>query len=280
MVNRGNRVCCVLLALIIGMCWLGEAGAGMQDMHNVSSGSWRQLAEKKIFFGHQSVGDNIMLGAAEVLAENPDIQIHIRKSRDMVDFSSPVFGHASVGKNNSPISKMDDFVQLMDSGLGGLVDMAFLKFCFVDVDRTTDLEGLLAAYTERFSLLRKKFPDVVFVHFTVPLLRRNEVGFFAQVKKGLKKLSGKKTDGFFDDSNNIARNRYNRMLKAHYEGREPVFDIAGLEATAPDGTLIGFTADGRMNLALAPQYTEDGGHLNKTGRMFIAEQLLIFLAGQ
>lgn len=280
MINSVNKVIYVLLVLVMGMSWQGQAGAAMQGMQDVSSEKWQQLTEKKIFFGHQSVGNNIMMGVTEVVAENPSIQLNILETRDVADFSRPVFGHASVGKNNSPISKMDDFVQLMDSGLGGLVDMAFLKFCFVDVDRTTDLEALFAAYTERFSLLRKKYPDVVFVHFTVPLLRRNEDGFFSKLKKGLKKLSGKKTDGFFNDSNNIARNRYNRMLKAHYEGREPVFDIAGLEATGPGGIQVGFSADGQMNHTLAPEYTEDGGHLNKTGRIFIAEQLLNFLAGQ
>jgi hypothetical protein len=37
--------------------------------------------------------------------------------------------------------------------------------------------------------------------------------------------------------------------------------------------------DGRGIPALAPAWTDDGGHLNVEGRRMIAEQFLVFLAG-
>ena len=39
-----------------------------------------------------------------------------------------------------------------------------------------------------------------------------------------------------------------------------------------------FEKDGRTYYALAPLYTNDGGHLNETGRKVVAEKLLYFLA--
>jgi lysophospholipase L1-like esterase len=90
----------------------------------------------------------------------------------------------------------------------------------------------------------------------------------------------KKIIGRYDTKRegNIKRNQFNTMLKAEYEGKEPIFDLAGIESTYPDGKNETFEKDGRTYYALAPLYTNDGGHLNKTGRKVVAEKLLYFLA--
>ena len=38
---------------------------------------WENLAQKKIFFGHQSVGNNILLGINEVKSTNDQIRLNI-----------------------------------------------------------------------------------------------------------------------------------------------------------------------------------------------------------
>jgi hypothetical protein len=68
------------------------------------------------------------------------------------------------------------------------------------------------------------------------------------------------------------------MLRKEYTGKEPIFDLAALESTNPDGTRLSFTQNGKTAYALVPTYTTDGGHLNEQGRKLVAEQLLIFLA--
>jgi lysophospholipase L1-like esterase len=67
------------------------------------------------------------------------------------------------------------------------------------------------------------------------------------------------------------------LLRKNYEGKEPVFDLARIESTRPDGTRETFTQDGKTYYALVPAYTKDGGHLNKLGRKKVAEQLLLLL---
>ncbi len=274
--NRKAFFLSLLLISLFLVCGQVSLGAGLE---NIRPEQLQKLSTLKIFFGHQSVGNNIMKGVGEVLVEYPQVRLHVLETRNKDDFRQPVFAHASVGKNNSPQSKIDDFVALMDGGLGNVVEIAFLKFCFVDVNQSTDIEALFKEYSARFSLLKKKYPDTVFVHLTVPLLRRSQAGFLTRIKKTLKKVTGKKSGGFFDDANNIARNRYNEKLINYYQDREPIFDIAALESTHADNTRAGFTADGQMNYVLAPEYTEDGGHLNSIGRKFVAEQLLIYLSG-
>ena len=57
-----------------------------------------------------------------------------------------------------------------------------------------------------------------------------------------------------------------------------MFDLAAYESTGPDGGRAGVMRDGQAIPALAPGWTDDGGHLNAAGRQRIAEQFLAFLA--
>ena len=79
----------------------------------------------------------------------------------------------------------------------------------------------------------------------------------------------------YDD--NIKRNEYNEMIIKKYEGKEPVFDIAKIQSTFPDGTRCSFSKDGKTYYSMVPEYTNDGGHLNEIGRKKVAEQFLILL---
>jgi hypothetical protein len=76
----------------------------------------------------------------------------------------------------------------------------------------------------------------------------------------------------------VRRDEYNRLLRATYAGREPVFDLARVESTAPDGTRVTVTWNGITAPALSPAYTDDGGHLNARGRLAAAREFLTVLA--
>ena len=69
------------------------------------------------------------------------------------------------------------------------------------------------------------------------------------------------------------------LLREAYEGKEPLFDIAGIESVGPGGERESFDVKGKSFPALVPAYTDDGGHLNALGRKVVAEKLLVFLAG-
>jgi lysophospholipase L1-like esterase len=66
-------------------------------------------------------------------------------------------------------------------------------------------------------------------------------------------------------------------VKQEYNGKEPFFDIAEVESTTPDGNRESFPRNGHTYYSLASLYTDDGGHLNKTGRKKVSEQLLLLL---
>jgi lysophospholipase L1-like esterase len=61
------------------------------------------------------------------------------------------------------------------------------------------------------------------------------------------------------------------MLREKYAG-EPLFDLAKVESTRPNGSRSFFHDGANVVYTLAPELTDDGGHLNATGRLAAAEE--------
>ena len=77
---------------------------------------------------------------------------------------------------------------------------------------------------------------------------------------------------------NDRREEFNELLRRTYAGREPIFDLAAFESTLPTGERVRHDLHGRAVAALAPAYTDDGGHLNVMARVAIAERLIAAIA--
>jgi len=60
------------------------------------------------------------------------------------------------------------------------------------------------------------------------------------------------------------RGEFNRLLRERY-AEDPIFDLAAVTSTYPDGRRETFTLDGKTYESLVPAYTDDGGHLNAVG---------------
>jgi len=241
------------------------------SVRTVPDGLWQALAGKTIFFGHQSVGYNILDGVRTLMAQDPRIDLTIVENADPAALDRPVFAHARVGRNSDPASKCRAFAEAVESGIGGRADIAFFKFCYVDIKPGTDIQEMFVTYRDTMRRLQAAHPGTLFVHSTVPLTTL-ETG----PKAWIKALLGRPVRGVQD---NILRCRFNDLLREAYEGREPLFDLARAESTAPDGRRATFRRDGATYFQLVPAYTSDGGHLNALGQERVASELLLFLAG-
>jgi hypothetical protein len=267
----------ILFVFLICSCkgeTMPQTRTTIKDIKDVPPSAWEGLAKKRILFGHQSVGDNIVEGMADLMKDHPTIRLTIKQTTKPDDIVPGTFAHFPVGENGKPDSKIRDFADKIRRGMGEKVDIALFKFCFVDINADTDVERLFQSYRETMESLKKEYPSVTFAHVTVPLLREEKPG----IKGLIGRLTGR-SGGFFDDRHNIKRNEYNEFIRRCYTGKEPVFDIAAVESSRPDGKQVTFSSGGRKYPALAPEYTEDGGHLNALGRRVVAAQFLGFLAG-
>jgi hypothetical protein len=226
------------------------------------------LAARRTFFGHQSVGANILAGLSDLARERAVALPILEWASGPI--SAPGIWHAKIGANEQPLSKIGMFVEAMDAGVGSSVQYAFFKFCYVDiVEQTNDLE-LFEKYRTTLRDLRIKYPKTTFIHMTVPL---TVVERGAKAK--LKSLVGMK---LFGEGENAIRHRYNERLRHEYCGKEPLFDLARLEALRGDGGLETYAYQGKTIPSLAPAYTDDGQHLVDIGRRVVASHLATFLA--
>lgn len=225
-----------------------------------------KVARRRVFFGHQSVGANILEGVAGLTSG----KLIIREGRTADALASPGLVHTFLGQNEAPRTKIADFESALDA-LGGRVEIAFFKFCYVDFEARTDVEQLFAEYLAAMNRLRAKYPAVTFVHLTVPLTVVPQ-GAKAWLKKTVTRQAP------WGTRENAVRHRFNTLLRTRLEGH-PLFDLAALESTHSDGTAVRYQLDGQQLPSLAPEYSDDGQHLNPVGGRQVAAALLTFLAG-
>jgi hypothetical protein len=264
----------VVMTLLVYGCSEPKSDGGRmhyRSIGDVPASVWKQLGEKRIYFGHQSVGQNIMEGVRDVLQDNPQILLKVSELKDSGALHSPMLAHSAIGSNEKPESKIEAFSTLMERNLGSSADIAFFKFCYIDFSPVTDVEKLFLSYRRAVDNLQSKYTNTTFIHVTVPLVVLQK-----GPKAWIKTVLGKPISGYDD---NVKRCQFNDMLREEYGGKSPLFDLASIESTYPDSKRASFEKDGHTYYHLIDDYAYDDGHLNKKGRIIVAEQLLVFLAG-
>ncbi len=228
------------------------------------------VGSSRILFGHQSVGRNILAGLAS-LAGECGVSIRIAEITTVPPDSGPGLFHSNIGKNGDPQSKCDAFESLLMRPERPAYDLAVMKFCYVDLGRSTplDAEAMAACYARLVEVIAKQRPDIRLMHMTMPL-RAEWTGWKVRVNR----LLGRDIPV---DTENAMRNAFNDALRDRY-GSELFFDLAALESTRADGSRSSFQFKGRTVYSLAHEYTHDGGHLNPAGQRWVAAAFVRALA--
>jgi hypothetical protein len=256
-IDEMRRVFLATLALMISNAL--HAGTLNEDL--------KRLAGERIYFGHQSVGKNVLDGLQE-LSRAAGVPLKIAEVTRASALQGPGIGHVFVPENGDPLRKLASFRQAL--GRGSSVDIALVKFCYVDITADTDMRRLFDEYRTTIDELRKANPSTTFVHVTLPLTTVQ-----TGPKAWLKRLLGRAPYGTVE---NVQREQYNALLRRTYAGREPIFDLARVESIGPDGTQATVEWDGVLAPALVPAYTDDGGHLNHAGRLRAAQEFVAVVA--
>jgi hypothetical protein len=263
----------VLVALLLSHASVAGAfpeGMPVRTLKDAPKSAKDQLADSRIFFGHQSVGENIVEGLVGVTQADRGFGLTVIAAKDAPARSGGYFAHARIGKNGYPETKTDDFARILDTWKGPRPRVAFHKYCYADIHAQTDVSRIFDHYRRAMAALAQKYPDILFLHMTAPLMRFQQ-GWKARVKLFL----GRQPDHYAD---NRQRERFNALLRQEYAGQGRLFDLAAVESTTPDGRREALTLGGETVIGLVPAYTTDGGHLNDAAQRRVAEALLLFLA--
>jgi len=269
-----SRLAFALLPLFLPLVWgcdlqSGKSEKAVQALDDISDNAVESFSRKTIFFGHASVGQNIVQGMKEIAGTDPRFKkIRIVEVDETTDMKEPGFYHAVNGRNGYPKTKCNAFINLLlKNRMGDQLDVGLFKFCYVDIERDSNVQDLFDYYVTTIGDVKKEFPKHKIVHVTVPLYVHptGVKGFVINLLR--------------PDMANIKRNRFNELLKSRYSGTDPIYDLARVEYETGPGETARFTHDGKVYHSLAEAYTDDGGHLNETGRFLAAKELIRTLSG-
>src|SRR5438105_4753432 len=96
------------------------------------------LSRARVFFGHQSVGENVLNGVRDLTSDVGISGISIIDVRD--GDRLPPRGyilHTKIGENTRPDLKNADFARIIEEKKDE-IDVAILKYCFVDLTASSD----------------------------------------------------------------------------------------------------------------------------------------------
>lgn len=246
-----------------------SADAPSRAAISLEAGDLEALSQRALYFGHQSVGENLLNGAARLFARAERPVPRLVDTQEPSAVEPGVWAHSLLGRNQDPFGKIAAFAAALNGGIGARADVAFFKLCYIDFDASTDATALFDAYRATLAELERSYPRTRFVHVTVPLTTV-ETG----VKAAVKRLLGRPVWG---ERENLRRHAYNELLRRTYRASS-IFDLAALESTRPDGSPYLVEVDGVDVPALLPEFTYDGGHLAEGARERLAAELIRVLA--
>jgi hypothetical protein len=222
----------------------------------ISKAEIEQAARKRVVFGHQSVGWNILEGATRIAREQ-GVALNVVETRRPPAEGAGVF-HFGVGANGDPQSKIDDYVKTVGIADFPKADVALMKLCYVDMNGATDGVAVAKSYISALEKLQQQHPATRFVAVTSPL---------TTVQRGpkawVKGLMGRSTG----EKENEVRQKFNEYLRSQF-GPGRVFDIAKIESEG----------SGTATPSLRGDLTNDGGHLNEKGQRLAGAAFLKLLA--
>jgi hypothetical protein len=242
----------------------------------ITTANLTAVARTRVFFGHQSVGMNVLNAVPGVYADHGVSAPPIEQGRTQPGANGGFIAHKFIGENGERLLKLEDFDRTIRGGMGRQVDVALMKFCWGDIWSDTDVDALFARYRDTMAALERDFPNVTFIHVTVPLTTEpGTTHVFTELKTRLKTLLGGRD--LFDQRANVARERLNALIRGEYAGRH-LFDLAAIESTKPDGTRVAGRYDNQGYFALYDGYASDIGHLNAVGAKIAATAFLEAIA--
>lgn len=223
------------------------------------------LADKKIWFGHQSVGNYIMhgpnnddaAGMAKLFSDNPSYGMTVlHDPADIDDIPDGTFGDTHIGSNGNFGSKLTAFNTAVRTTFNGQLDIAILKPCWVDFDNyatiktTSDADTFWTTYKSTMDSLISDFPSCIFVPCTVPVTPNNSDGY------------------------NSLKEYFSDKIRSEYAST--MFDVADWESRNESGTLELYGGYRELNAAWD---LGDGGHPNTAGSNMLALKLYTHLCG-
>jgi hypothetical protein len=246
-------------------------------------------ATRRLFFGHQSIGAQVITGINELADDlgRPDIPV-VDVDVTGIPATGGVVAHAYVGINGDGFTKTRgdhphepgataSWGERIRDGLSSEIDTAVLKFCYADlrpgsVHWVGDTQvgytpaELFAEYKAAIDALVTDFPSIAFIYATEPV-----VYIYDEDDEG--------PGGTGGNHANDLRYAFNQLVRAEYGHTGRLWDIALAQSTDPAGSRY-FNANGSEYLFLdyASADLEHISGVDGIGRKAAATPLVLIMA--
>lgn len=227
----------------------------------------------RVLFGTQSIGSDIAKGVPAAFAQAKLPKPRVVKWSSARRFKGPILATATIGQTGDPRSKFRSFANLVNGAPRGSIRVAVMAFNYQDVSAETDVDALFQNYVETMDSLETANPDVTLIYSTVPITGSNS---WREVDAGTVEWLSGVTQPVWQE--NIARERFNTLVRQQYGESGRLFDIAALEARVGKGKVAAKQHEGQWYHVLSPALSSDGRRLNAEGSRQLASELLKLIA--
>lgn len=225
------------------------------DSYDSASSELRTLvSQNRYFFAHASVGSNIVEGLNDLNSvDSATYMLATESTGDSPPSTSAGTLYEYARGNPGWAEKVSLFSEYVGNGWQSpQTDFAINKFCYIDQDAD------FATYRDSMASLESAYPNTIFVYMTIPLT----------------------TDD--DSEDGYLRQQFNASLRDWIDSQDGkcLIDIADIEAYSPGGEEQTSSWNGNAYQKLYAGYTDDGGHLNSTGRVRVATAFYSLFSGR
>lgn len=225
---------------------------------NVSNATVRTALSKRTFFGHQSIGAQVLKGVTEYAQDaGAGRPTYPDPESGSLPTSGGFLAQSYVGENGDPLAKLAEFDKILRSGVGNRIDVAVIKLCYADIRSGDDPAAVFQAYKQTLSALERDYPRVTFLYATEPVVMANNS----------------------DGPNNVPRAVFNNLMRTEYAKTGRLWDVAAIESSTTAGRVVTGTYQGKVVAALNPEFASaDQRHITGPGPKAVAGPLLELIA--
>jgi hypothetical protein len=248
---------------------LEQEGPGVNAAPDLASRflRWSRIAERTVYFGHQSVGASLCTAVGS-LASEQGLPLKLITTHEPEKVIGPAIVSFHVGRHRDCASKNAAILRLLESRTRAGNPVVLLKYCHGDIVGADDYAMLFNAYRDTVEMIQFEHPDVTVVHSTIPLTAV-ESSLRARARRYLGRTTRRQAA--------VGRHRYNELVRAEFGLTQPLFDVARVQATGVNGIATFRSGRNRIEVS-APENTVAGVNLSSGCLRAAAESLLDVLS--
>ncbi len=226
----------------------------------------------RVLFGVQSVGQDITKGVRPAFSKARVAEPKVTTWNKARNSRGPVVATALIGRNGRAASKLRAFAALVNDAPRNSVDVAAMAFNYQDITADTDVYDLFRSYEDTMESVEGANPDITFLYSTAPVTSANS---WRAVDRATVAGLGNVNQPAWQD--NIARERFNALIRERYAQTGRLFDIAALQATIDDHKVSAKQHEDQWYYVMNPKLASDGKHLNREGSTRLARALMLLV---